>query len=172
MVPLLLLMSKKVRFICVDWSGVTIQPFQTPPMARPRFHSCHTEPASVPASSSSTLGFQNFNLLPVKDTNGKKMSTAASNDNNNKTVTAALEETDVIPVKESPSPSTAKENNPAAEKDLNILDKDLEEKFKSKFILVTFQSMFIFKMFVFNQGRHFLYKYKTRSRLTTDRRVY
>ena len=51
------------------------------PMARPRFHS-HTESlvrSGAQQQQHSGLGLQNFNLLPVKDTNGRNGSTSGNN---------------------------------------------------------------------------------------------
>ena len=68
--------------VCVSVSfgcaGVTIQPFQTPPMARPRFHSCHTEPSAGVVGAASSPPFQNFHPPPVKDTGGASVAAAAA----------------------------------------------------------------------------------------------
>ena len=82
--------GKIIFFFLIFFSeGVSIQPFQTPPMSRPRFHS-HTE------SSSGTCLNNTFNLLPVKDTNGRKSSSKM-----------VIDEDDIIPVKQEPSAITA-----------------------------------------------------------------
>ena len=132
--------------MCWESTGVSIQPFQTPPMARPRFHS-HTESlvrSGAQQQQHSGLGLQNFNLLPVKDTNGRNGSTSGNNK-------IAIEEDDIIPVKEAPlsAPPTvvattnisnscssppqvpSKQQIIPAEKDILILDKDFDDKIKS-----------------------------------------
>ena len=107
-----------INLLCGE--GVAIQPFQTPPMSRPRFHSCHAEPAA------NKLAFENFNLLPVKDTNGRKTTTSSAAAEKFE-LAADLEDGDVIPVKDV---VVAKENTPA-DKQVIIFDKDMEDKFKS-----------------------------------------
>jgi hypothetical protein len=130
--------------------GVSIQPFQTPPMARPRFHS-HTESlmrsgaqhTTTSSSSSMTGGLQNFNSLPVKDTNGRNGNSTSGGNNNNR---ISIEEDDIIPVKEVatlstvPSAVVATSSSscpplPAkvvpAEKEILIVDKDFDDKIKS-----------------------------------------
>ncbi|XP_057372527.1 protein outspread-like [Daphnia carinata] len=120
--------------------GVSIQPFQTPPMSRPRFHS-HTESLVRSGAQQQQqqqlggLGLQNFNLLPVKDTNGRNGSSG------NKKI--AIDEDDIIPVKEAPlsvspavvaaSPCPPPAAKTAAEKDIVIIDKDLiDDKIKTR----------------------------------------
>ena len=143
---------------CWESTGVSIQPFQTPPMARPRFHS-HTESlvrSGAQQQQHSGLGLQNFNLLPVKDTNGRNGSTSGNNK-------IAIEEDDIIPVKEAPlsAPPTvvattnisnscssppqvpSKQQIIPAEKDILILDKDFDDKIKSISSFVCFLSSFI-----------------------------
>jgi hypothetical protein len=126
--------------------GVSIQPFQTPPMARPRFHS-HTESlmrsgaqhTTTSSSSSMTGGLQNFNSLPVKDTNGRNGNSTSGGNNNR----ISIEEDDIIPVKEVatlsvPSAVVATSSCPPlpakvvpAEKEILIVDKDFDDKIKS-----------------------------------------
>lgn len=104
-------------------TGVAIQPFQTPPMARPRFHS-HTESLRSPHGA-----LQSFNLLPVKDTNGRSGK-------------LAIDEDDIIPVKETTAPlspassttSTVSSASTVKEKDVVIADKDFDDKLKSELL--------------------------------------
>ncbi|KAI9561005.1 hypothetical protein GHT06_011961 [Daphnia sinensis] len=121
--------------------GVSIQPFQTPPMARPRFHS-HTESlmrSGVQHTTSTTTagGMQNFNSLPVKDTNGRNGNSSGVNNK------IAIEEDDIIPVKEvaplsvsstvvAASPCPPLPAKTAAEKDIVIIDKDFDDKIKTR----------------------------------------
>lgn len=106
-------------------------------MARPRFHS-QTESLTRTSGQNSGVVLQNFNSLPVKDTNGRNGQNGGSG--NNKT---AIEEDDIIPVKEGPLSvsstivATSSSNSlPSkivlpAEKDILIVDKDFDEKIKS-----------------------------------------
>lgn len=124
-------------------TGVSIQPFQTPPMARPRFHS-HTESlmrsgvqhTTSTATAGLVGGMQNFNSLPVKDTNGRNGNSSGVNNK------IAIEEDDIIPVKEvaplsvsstvvAASPCPPLPAKIAAEKDIVIIDKDFDDKIKS-----------------------------------------
>lgn len=126
---------------CWESTGVSIQPFQTPPMSRPRFHS-HTESLVRSGAQQQQqqqlggLGLQNFNLLPVKDTNGRNGSSG------NKKI--AIDEDDIIPVKEAPlsapptvvastnsSPVPSRQQVIPAEKEIIIVDKDFDDKIKS-----------------------------------------
>jgi hypothetical protein len=115
-------------------------------MARPRFHS-HTESlmrsgaqhATSPTAGAGLIaGLQNFNSLPVKDTNGRN---GNSSGNNNR---MSIEEDDVIPVKEVaplsvPPAAVAASSCPPlpakvivpAEKEILIVDKDFDDKIKS-----------------------------------------
>ena len=145
-----------VRHRSLGVTGVSIQPFQTPPMARPRFHS-HTDSLMRSNNTqSSALGLQNFNLQPVKDTNGRNGNTTTTT-TTKKIITAttttttagvAIEEDDIIPVKEvaavSPVSTTvaassasllppSKSSALTAEKDVIILDKDFDDRIKSEF---------------------------------------
>lgn len=94
-------------------------------MARSRFHS-HTESLVRGSAQQQQQQLQNFNLLPVKDTNGRNVSS------NNK---IAIEEDDIIPVKEAPlsAPPTASVATSSsakvipAEKDFS----DFDDKIKS-----------------------------------------
>jgi hypothetical protein len=116
-------------------------------MARPRFHS-HTESlmrSGAQHTTSTIGGMQNFNSWPVKDTTGRN---GNSSGNNNQ---ISIDEDDIIPVKEvaplsvsstvvatsscnsslSSSLLTNKVVVPA-EKDILIVDKDFDDKIKSK----------------------------------------
>lgn len=115
-------------------------------MARPRFHS-HTESLVRGSGQNASLGLQNFNLLPVKDTNGRNGTNSNNNSGNNKM--AIEEDDDIIPVKEAPlsvhptvvatSSSTLTSPVPSKvvlppEKEILIVDKDFDDKIKSNFI--------------------------------------
>lgn len=118
-------------------------------MARPRFHSQTESLTRSSGQNNSGLALQNFNLLPVKDTNGRN-----GGSGNNKT---AIEEDDIIPVKEAPlsvsstvvATSSSSSLPPSskivlpAEKDILIVDKDFDEKIKSNFSFLFF-SLFDF----------------------------
>ena len=94
-------------------------------------------------------GMQNFNSLPVKDTNGRNGNSSNGCCNNNK---ISIEEDDIIPVKEvaslsvastvvatsssscPPLPSTNKQIVPA-EKEIHIVDKDFDDKIKTRRVI-------------------------------------
>lgn len=91
------------------------------------------------SSSSMTGGLQNFNSLPVKDTNGRNGNSTSGNNNQR----ISIEEDDIIPVKEVtplsvPSAVVATSSCPPlpakvvpAEKEILIVDKDFDDKIKS-----------------------------------------
>jgi hypothetical protein len=86
-----------------------------------------------------TGGLQNFNSLPVKDTNGRNGNSTSGGNNNR----ISIEEDDIIPVKEVatlsvPSAVVATSSCPPlpakvvpAEKEILIVDKDFDDKIKS-----------------------------------------
>ena len=92
-------------------------------------------------------GMQNFNSLPVKDTNGRN-GNSSSGCNNNK---ISIEEDDIIPVKEVASlsvastvvatsssscpPLPANKQIVPAEKEIHIVDKDFDDKIKTRRVI-------------------------------------
>ncbi len=98
----------------------------------------HTTSSSMTTTGAGMGGLQNFNSLPVKDTNGRN---GNSSGNNNR---ISIEEDDIIPVKEVaplsvPSAVVATSSCPPlpakvvpAEKEILIVDKDFDDKIKSK----------------------------------------
>ena len=107
-----------------------MEPFATPPMSRPRFHS-HTE-SLVRSTAASPASPSSFHLLPpVKDTNGRPPT--ATNNNNNGPATLAIDEDDTIPVKEAPAASSTPAVGQQASKIIGIDHKDIDDKLKSNF---------------------------------------